>query len=75
MTECNNKSRCHRPEIIREDENAIRVVCLDCRHTYILRKDYRGVVENRAYSKIFKRDILQGNDNLYYKYYPTNLRT
>lgn len=72
---CDNKHKCHAPEVIKEDNEAMRVICVECKHQYVLRKDYRGVPENRAYSKIYKRDILQGNDNLYYCYYPTNLRT
>lgn len=74
--ECNNKSQCHNPRIIEEDNNAMRVMCNICYHMYIIRKDpIKNVPENRAYSKIFKRDVLQGNDNLFYKYKPEHLRT
>lgn len=71
MTGCDNKSRCHTPKIIAEDQNAMRVICEACNHQYVIRKDpIKGVPENRAYSKIFKKDVLQGNDNLFYKYNP-----
>ena len=74
MTECDNKSRCHAPIIISEDRNAMRVICSECKHQYVIRKEpYKDAPENRAYSKIWKLDILQGRDNLFYKYYPTNL--
>lgn len=67
--ECNNKSQCHLPKVITEDNCAMRVICQTCKHQYIIRKDpFKGVPEKRSYAKIFKKDILQGNDNLFYKY-------
>ena len=68
MIECNNISNTHEPMVISEDQNAMRVGCKICHNQYVLRKDWRGVLENRQYSKIFKRDVLQGNENLFYKY-------
>lgn len=73
--ECDNISNCHDPITIGEDNNAIRVFCRQCKHQYVIRKDWRGVAENRQYSEIFKRDVLQGNDNLFYKIHPQHLRT
>jgi len=74
--ECDNKKRCHTPLTIAEDLNAMRVVCMTCWHTYIIRKDpYKGNPEKRQYVKIFRKDALQGNDNLFYKYYPQFMRT
>lgn len=72
--ECNNISYCHDPIIIGEDQSATRVICVQCKHQYVIHKDWRGVPENRQYSKIYKKDILQGNDNLFYKYYPQHIR-
>lgn len=72
---CDNKSNCHRPLVINEDESAMRVYCVECGAEEVIKKDWRGVPENRAYSRFFKRDILQGNDNLLYKYHPEYLRT
>jgi len=73
--DCNNKSNCHDPITIGEDENAMRVLCKVCYKTYIIRKDpIKRVPEKRFYAKIFKRDILQGNDNLLYKYHEEFLR-
>lgn len=73
---CNNKSACHNPVITSEDNNAMRVVCTQCHHQYVIRKrPVENVPENRQYSKIFKRDVLQGGDNLFYKYHPEHLRT
>ncbi len=68
--ECNNISSCHAPEVIIETSEAIRVVCRHCNHQYVIRKDLRGTVENRTYSAIFRKEILQRWDNLFYKYYP-----
>jgi len=72
---CDNISRTHNPVIIAEDDNAMRVICSECKQTKVIRKDWRGVPENRQYSEFYKRDILQGNDNLLYKYHPEFLRT
>jgi len=41
----------------------------------VVRKDWRGIHDNRSYSELFRRDILQGNDNLFYKYHPQYLST
>lgn len=70
MIECDNKKKCHRLEITGEDLYAMRVICKECWHQYVIHKDWRGAPENRAYSKIYKRDVLQGHENLFYKYYP-----
>ncbi len=67
---CNNLSDCHDLVLIVEDQNAGRFICKICKQQLVLRKDWRGVYENRAYSKAFKRDVLQGKDNLLYKYHP-----
>ena len=70
---CNNISHCHNLITIAEDENALRVICTQCNNQYVIRKSPTGAPENRKYSEIFKKDILQGNDNLFYKYYPKYL--
>lgn len=75
ITECNNQSSCHKPIVIKEDESAMRVLCTECKNQYVIRKDWRGVVDNIQYSKIFKREILQPNSNLFYRYYPQHLKT
>lgn len=73
--ECDNTSYCHNPITIGEDQNALRVLCTQCKNQYIIRKDWRGVPLNRDYSNIFRKEILQGNDNLFYKYYSMHMRT
>jgi hypothetical protein len=73
MRECNNISACHELLTI-YDLDALRVICKRCRHQYFLRKDpIKNVPEKRQYAKVFKKDILQGNDNLFYKYHPQYL--
>lgn len=74
MKFCDNKSDFHEPIVIAEDQNAIRIICNKCKVQYVIRKDWRGVPENRQYSKIYKKDILQPNENLFYKAYPQYLR-
>lgn len=74
MKPCDNLSACHRPETVAEDDNALRVVCKDCKAQQVIRKDsVKGVPEKRSYARFFKRDILQGGDNLFYKYHPEYL--
>lgn len=75
MTPCDNISKCHDLVFVAEDESASRVICKECKHQYVIRKDWRGIHENRQYSKVYKRDVLQGSDNLLYKYHPEFLRT
>ena len=72
---CDNVSNCHDPIVIGEDSNATRVICKICKEQFVIRKDWRGVHLNRQWSEVFKRDVLQGNDNLFYKIYPKHLRT
>lgn len=72
---CNNKSQAHDLVVISDGDTAMRVVCKLCKQPIVIRKDpYKGVPEKRHYAKVFKRDILQGNDNLFYKYYPQHLQ-
>ena len=74
MEACNGKSHVHFPKVIGEDINGIRVLCEHCHKTYIIRKDpIKGNPEIKQYAKIYKKDILQGNDNLFYKYHPEYL--
>lgn len=71
---CDNVSRCHNLIEISDGDSAMRVLCKECKVSIIIRKDInKGVPEKRQYAKVFKRDILQGNDNLFYKYHPRYL--
>jgi hypothetical protein len=71
MRECNNVSSCHKIKIIDDGDTVMRVICQECHHQYFIRKDpYKQTPEIRQYAEICKRDILQGNDPLFYKYYP-----
>ena len=72
---CDNVSACHEPYIVGEDEAAERIVCKHCKHQEVIRKDWRGIHEKRKYAEVFRQHILQGNDNLFYKYHPHYLRT
>jgi hypothetical protein len=73
--ECDNVAYCHDPVTIGEDTNALRVLCKQCKHQYVIRKDWRGMPDNREYSKLYKKEVLQPNDNLFYRYYPQHLKT
>ena len=71
---CDNRSKCHQLLNI-DDSDALRVICVECKKQFVIRKDpFTGAPEKRQYAKIFKRDILQGSDNLLYKYRPDFLK-
>jgi hypothetical protein len=71
---CNNISQTHNLITI-DDSEALRVICSQCKKQFVIRKDpFTGAPEKRQYAKVFKRDILQGNDNLLYKYRPDFLK-
>lgn len=72
--ECDNLSFCHDPITISEDSNSLRVFCRQCKNQYVIKKDWRGVPDNKMYSQIFKKDILQGHEALFYKYYSQYLK-
>lgn len=73
--ECDNKSLAHGLSVIGEDRNAMRVFCNVCHRRYVIHKDpNKGNPEKRIYAKLFKRWILQGNDNLFYKYHPEHIK-
>lgn len=74
MPWCDNKRSCHSlVNII--DTDALRVICIQCKQQFVLRKDLnKKVPEKRLYAKIFKKDILQPKDPLFYKYYPQYLQ-
>ncbi len=72
---CNNKSNAHNLRDIISGDSAMRVVCTICHKQIVIRKDqWKDVPEKRQYAKVFKRDILQGGDNLFYKYHGEHLR-
>ena len=71
---CDNTSSCHSLINI-DDSEALRVICTQCHTQFVIRKDpFTGSPEKRQYIKLFKRDALQGNDNLLYKYHPEFLK-
>lgn len=65
---CDNIANCHNVIIISEDNNAILVYCKDCGAQERIGKDIKGNPENRAYSEFFKRELVQPDYPLYYKY-------
>lgn len=76
ITTCDNVSHCHDLVEIGKDENAMRVLCINCGKQEVIHKHpVKGNPEARHYAEVFKKDILQPNDNLFYKYYPQYLKT
>lgn len=71
MRECDNKSRCHDPITIFDNKEAVVIYCKSCYNKWVVRKyPIKEVPERRLFAKLFKRDILQPRENLFYKYYP-----
>lgn len=69
---CDNIRACHTPRII-NDNDAIVAICETCKEFGIFRMDRQGRPDNKEYSKFFRRDILQAESNLYYKYHPEKM--
>lgn len=65
---CDNFSTCHDAIVIGEDNSAIYVHCTQCFKTERIGKDTKGSPEHRAYSEWFKKDFVQPDHPLYYKY-------
>jgi hypothetical protein len=74
MKECDNKFACHTMKTIVENDDCIRSICETCKRQYICRKDNRKVPEKKLYARLWRKFILQGKDNLFYKYNPQYLR-
>lgn len=75
MKICDNKSACHNMKEIIDGDSAMRVICIECKRQFVIRKDsFKGVPEKRQYAKLYKRDILQGSDSLLYRYHPEYLK-
>lgn len=70
---CDNINSAHNNETISESPEGIRVRCKECGEVNILRMDADGRMNNKLYSKVFKRDLLQPGENLYYKVYPEKM--
>lgn len=66
---CDNINDSHDNQTINETPDGIRVICKICKEINIIRFDSNGRCDNREYSRIFKRDVLQPSENLYCKYH------
>ena len=71
---CDGISNVHDPITVFDGDSALRVLCIQCKKQFVIRKSPNGAPEIKQYAKIFKRDILQGSDNLFYKVYPQHLK-
>lgn len=65
---CDNINQSHDNVTINETPDGIRTYCKLCGKVNVIRFDTNGRCDNREYSEIFKRDLLQPGENLYYKY-------
>lgn len=55
---------CHDLKYLINEPEHILVYCVNCKHRYYVKPQ-----DKKACAKLFKKDILQPNSNLYYKYY------
>ena len=70
---CDNISDVHDPRLISETGDGVRYICDKCKEQFVLRIGEDGRMENREYTKVFKKDLLQPHDNLYFKLYPEKM--
>lgn len=70
---CDNINESHDNIVINETPDGIRTFCKICKEINTVRFDKEGRYNNKEYSKIFKRDLLQPGENLYYKYNPDKM--
>jgi len=71
---CDNIEKCHNPTVVGEDESTMLVYCNECEGEFHIPKDHRGILNNEEYLKIFRRETLQGNQDLFYRYYSQHLK-
>ena len=64
---CDNLSDTHDNILIKEEKDGVRYLCKICKQQNVMRIGEDGRMDNREYTKVFKRDILQPSDNLYFK--------
>lgn len=72
---CNNISALHWPEVLNDSGGAIVAHCKLCHAIGIFRYDGEGRPNNREYSKWFKRDTIQQDHPLYFKYHESQVAT
>lgn len=65
---CDNLASCHNSQIIGEDNNAVLIYCNECGEQQRIGKDLKGNPEHRLFSEWYKRDVVQPDHPLYYKY-------
>lgn len=49
-----------------ENEDGLRLYCKNCKEIFYIRM-VEGRFDNRLYSEVFKKDLCQPGENLYYK--------
>ena len=70
---CDNVSNVHDNVMVKHESDGVRYRCKICNQINVLRIGADGRMENRNYTKVFKRDLLQPHDNLYFKIYPDKM--
>jgi hypothetical protein len=73
ITLCNNISNTHSPRLIKEEADGVRYICDICKGQFVLRIGTDGRMDNREYTKVFKKDLLQPHDNLFFKIFPERM--
>ena len=65
---CDNIANCHNAEIIADDNCAIRTYCNWCGTEERIGRNKNGDPEHRLYGEWYKKDFVQPDHPLYYKY-------
>lgn len=70
MKYCDNRNNVHDPLQIVDEPGGIRYICKTCKKIMVLRRGADDRFNNKEYTEVFKRDLLQPHDNLYFKVHP-----
>lgn len=75
MNTCDNIGTVHAPIVCSETSTGYRVYCRRCDTYWSVRKDGRGVADNRLWAEIFFEDVVQPPHPLFYKLHPHIMST
>lgn len=70
---CDNISNVHENFMMNEEPDGVRYICDHCKQQNVLRIGLDGRMENRLYTRVFKKDVLQPHDNLYFRVHPDEM--
>lgn len=73
MPKCDNIGTIHVPVICSETAQGYKVYCRRCDTYWCMKKDGRGVADNRAWGEAFFEDVVQPPHPLFFKLHPERM--